>query len=121
MITGHLRGGHGLAIHRSDCPTVQRQRAKDPERWIDVQWAEEVSGVFHCVIEVLMQDKRGALARVAAELAASEANIVHIVMDEEATDSGFLKFTLQLKGRVHLAQVMRALRRLPEVTRIVRQ
>jgi (p)ppGpp synthase/HD superfamily hydrolase len=69
---------------------------------------------------VLVRDARGALARVAAEIAASEANIVSVAMDDEPDQFAVLRFTLQVRGRQHLARVFRHLRRQPDVTRITR-
>jgi GTP pyrophosphokinase len=119
-IVGHLRGGHGLALHRQDCETATRQRVKDAERWIDVQWSDEVSGQFLCGLEVLVVDDRGVLGKVAAEISSSEANIVNVTMDAESDRTATLRFAVQVKDRVHLAQVMRNLRHLPEVRRITR-
>jgi (p)ppGpp synthase/HD superfamily hydrolase len=41
-------------------------------------------------------------------------------MDEEPSESAVLRFAIQVRDRVHLAQVMRNLRRLSEVARITR-
>jgi guanosine-3',5'-bis(diphosphate) 3'-pyrophosphohydrolase len=120
-IIGHMRGGHGLQVHRADCELAARQQAKDAERWIDLEWAEEVQGLFRTLIEVQVEDKPGALARVAAEIAASEANVVNVAMDEDTDRLAILRFTLQLTSRQHLAQVFRHLRRLGEVARIARR
>ncbi len=120
-VIGHLRGGHGLSLHRAECPVAERQRAKDAERWVEVQWADEVSGQFRCGLDVFVADNRGVLGKVAAEIAASEANIVHVSMDDEAEKTAHLRFVLQVRDRVHLAQLMRNLRKLPEVTRLQRQ
>ncbi|MCC7059638.1 MAG: bifunctional (p)ppGpp synthetase/guanosine-3',5'-bis(diphosphate) 3'-pyrophosphohydrolase [Burkholderiaceae bacterium] len=120
QIIGHLRGGHGLFVHRAECKVAQRQRAKDAERWIDVDWGEEASGQFRTEIEALVRNDRGVLGKVAAEISASEANIVHVAMDEEATESATMRFALEVRDRVHLAQVMRNLRHLSEVSRITR-
>ncbi|MBN9425614.1 MAG: bifunctional (p)ppGpp synthetase/guanosine-3',5'-bis(diphosphate) 3'-pyrophosphohydrolase [Burkholderiales bacterium] len=119
-IIGHLRGGHGLFVHRADCKVAARQRGKDAERWIDVDWAEDVSGLFRSEIELNVRNDRGTLGKVAAEIAASEANIVHVAMEEEARDSATMRFAILIRDRVHLAHVIRNLRRLPEVQRIVR-
>ncbi len=119
-IVGHMRGGHGLFLHRADCKIAARQRAKDAERWIDVDWADDVSGQFRTGIEVQVRNDRGTLGKVAAEIAASEANIVHVAMDEEATETASMRFALLVRDRVHLARVMRNLRRLAEVSRITR-
>ncbi len=119
-VVGHLRGGHGLAVHRASCEIAERQRTKDTERWIDVQWADDVSGVYRCGIELVVNDDRGVLGKVAAEIAASDANIVTVNMDEDPAQSANLRFTIQVRDRVHLAQVMRNLRKLSEVQRIGR-
>jgi len=57
---------------------------------------------------------------VAAEIAASEANIVNVAMDEDADRLAVLRFTLQLTNRHHLARVFRQVRRLGEVARLSR-
>ncbi len=85
-----------------------------------MQWAEDIKGTFRCGIELLVTDDRGVLGKVAAEIAASEANILHVSMDGDAGQTAQLRFALQVRDRVHLAQVIRNLRRLAEVTRISR-
>ncbi len=120
QVIGHVRGGHGLVLHRIECPTAARQRDRDAERWVDVEWADEMQGLHRCGIEIFVRDERGVLGKVAAEIAASEANIVHVSMDDLAEKTAALRFVLQVRDRTHLAQLMRHLRRLPEVTRIVR-
>ncbi|MCP5264906.1 MAG: bifunctional (p)ppGpp synthetase/guanosine-3',5'-bis(diphosphate) 3'-pyrophosphohydrolase [Burkholderiaceae bacterium] len=119
-IIGHLRGGHGLVLHRTHCKTALRQRDKDPERWIPVQWSEQIGGLFRTDIELTVDSDRGVLGKVAAEIAASDANIVHVVMDEEAASSGQIRFGTQVRDRVHLAQLLRNLRKLSEVKRVAR-
>jgi (p)ppGpp synthase/HD superfamily hydrolase len=119
-VVGHLRGGHGLILHRADCSTALRLRDRDAERWVDVDWSEQVSGAFRSELEISVRNDRGVLGRVAAEIAASEANIAHVSMDESAERVASLRFILMVRDRVHLARVLRNLRRLPEVSRISR-
>ena len=119
-VIGHLRGGHGLVLHRADCTTALRQRDRDAERWVDVDWSDDVSGVFRSELEISVRNDRGVLGKVAAEIAASDANIAHVSMDESAERVASLRFVLMVRDRVHLARVLRNLRRLPEVSRISR-
>jgi GTP diphosphokinase / guanosine-3',5'-bis(diphosphate) 3'-diphosphatase len=120
-IIGHLRGGHGLIVHRHDCATAVQQQNKDAERWVDVHWSDDVNGQFRTDIELLVSESRGALARVAAQLAAADANIVHVQMEDNPAQTASMRFSIQVKDRVHLAQVMREVRKLPDVQRIVRK
>jgi (p)ppGpp synthase/HD superfamily hydrolase len=119
-VIGHMGGGHGLVVHRSDCESAGRARQKDAERWLDVEWGEDIRGQFRTVVEVQIRDDRGALGRVAAEFAASEANIVNVTMDEEPDRVATIRFTLQVHGRQHLAQVFRQVRKQADVTKITR-
>jgi guanosine-3',5'-bis(diphosphate) 3'-pyrophosphohydrolase len=119
-VVGHMRGGHGLVVHRQECESARRARQKDAERWLDVEWGEDVRGDFRTVVEVQVRDDRGALGRVAAEIATSEANIVNVTMDEEPDRVATIRFTLQVRSRQHLAQVFRQVRRQADVTKITR-
>ena len=113
-IAGHMRGGHGLAIHRLDCETAKRQMSRDAERWMEVEWGENISGMFRTMVEVSVNDERGVLGRVAGEIAARDANIVQVSMDTDAEHLAVIKFALQVRDRQHLAEVFRGLRRLPQ-------
>jgi (p)ppGpp synthase/HD superfamily hydrolase len=61
------------------------------------------------------------LAKVAAEISSAGSNIQNVAVDPD--DGGTyttMHFTLQVGNRLHLAQIMRALRGVPEVIRISR-
>ncbi|MGE0801903.1 MAG: bifunctional (p)ppGpp synthetase/guanosine-3',5'-bis(diphosphate) 3'-pyrophosphohydrolase [Lautropia sp.] len=113
-ITGHIRGGHGLAIHRIECETAKRQMSRDAERWMDVEWGDQISGMFRTMVEVHVTDDRGVLGRVAGEIAAHDANIIQVAMDTDAEQLATIRFTLQVRNRQHLADLFRGLRKLPQ-------
>ncbi len=119
-IIGRLRKGSGLEVHTHDCPSVIRQRG-DGGRWVDVEW-EPAHGerMFDVGVRVLTRNARGVLARVASAIAEEQCNIQSVNMDGEQGAYTALGFTVQVQDRMHLARVMRAVRRVPEVVRIVR-
>jgi len=119
-IVGHMRKDQGLAVHQSDCPIAARGRRADPERWIDLQWAEDASGPFAARLTVSAANERGTLARIAVAIAEAESNIVSVGMEDENAEQAQLNFKLQVRDRRHLARVMRMLRRVPQVSRVVR-
>jgi (p)ppGpp synthase/HD superfamily hydrolase len=120
------KDGPDRALARDDQPESFYPSAspisggKDAERWIDVEWGEDIRGQFRTIVEVQIRDDRGALGRVAAEIAASEANIVNVTMDEEPDRVATIRFTLQVRSRQHLAQVFRQVRKQADVTKITR-
>ena len=119
-IIGCLRKGQGLEVHTHDCPNASKLRG-DRGRWVDVEW-EPAHGerMFDVGIRVLTRNARGVLARVASAIAEEECNIQSVNMDSEQGAYTALGFTVQVQDRMHLARVMRAVRRVPEVVRIGR-
>ncbi|QNA90052.1 bifunctional (p)ppGpp synthetase/guanosine-3',5'-bis(diphosphate) 3'-pyrophosphohydrolase [Massilia sp. Dwa41.01b] len=121
-ITGQLRRDQGLVVHTGDCLPAKRLRAKEPDRWIAVQWGEELNRRFDCRIRLLINNEKGILARVAAEIGESDGNITYVGMDEDDENMMTqLRFTIQVKDRVHLAHLIRNLRRVAGVNRVERE
>jgi guanosine-3',5'-bis(diphosphate) 3'-pyrophosphohydrolase len=119
-IVGMIRKGSGLLIHTSDCPGLTRRR-RETGTWIEVDWSPEVRGSFDAGVLIIANNRPGVLAKIAAAIAADGANITNVGMDEDiGAASTSLYFSLQVSDRLHLARIMRSLRRIPEVVRISR-
>ena len=118
-IIGVIRKGQGLEVHVHDCPSIQRVRG-ERGRWVDVEWEPAHDRLFDVAIRVMTQNARGVLARVASAIAEENSNIQNVGMDAEQMPYSTLNFTLQVADRIHLAKVLRAVRRVPEVVRIIR-
>ena len=121
-IIGQLKRDQGITVHTADCDLAKRQRGKERERWIDVIWGQELNRRFDCHISLLVRDERGSLARIAVEIGESDSNIVSVAMDESKEDLSMtqMRFTVQVEDRIHLARLMRNVRRIPGVARIMR-
>ncbi|MFZ6744143.1 RelA/SpoT family protein [Undibacterium sp. JH2W] len=121
-IVGQLKRDQGLVVHTDDCEHAKRLHIKEPDRWIDVNWGEDLNRRFDCRIAVTVTNERGALARIAAEIGESDANISHVNMEDgDANDMTNIHFTIQIEDRTHLAKIMRNIKHLTGVTRIVRE
>ncbi|MEW6312522.1 MAG: bifunctional (p)ppGpp synthetase/guanosine-3',5'-bis(diphosphate) 3'-pyrophosphohydrolase [Pseudomonadota bacterium] len=119
-IVGFINKGQGMVIHTHDCPVLVKNRP-DPDQMLDVEWDKEITKLFDVPIRLVAENQRGVLAQVAAAIAEAGANIDNVhVEPEDGSNYSTLNFTLQVSSRIHLAQVMRNLRRLTEVVRINR-
>ena len=119
-IVGVLRRGQSLQVHVADCP-VARKATGEHEQILDVEWARDVTGDFPVTIRAFVSDQRGVLARVAMEISEAGANIANVSLERaEGERAVNMVFTVEVRGRDHLARVMRALRRVPEALRIQR-
>jgi (p)ppGpp synthase/HD superfamily hydrolase len=119
-IVGSIKKGQGLVVHASDCRSIVRSRKKEPDQWIDVEWDARTTRLFQAAINVTVENQRGVLAKVASEIAEAGSNIDSITMEEDRTVFTAMHFVIEVANRQHLARVMRALRRLPDVKKISR-
>ena len=121
QIVGYLGRGEGLMVHTADCPAGKRLFERDSERWMRVDWAEELVRSFETRLYVLVQNGKGALAQVASAISAAEADITHLDMDAETTEETTeLRLLISVRDRVHVADVLRTMRRSPVVLRVSR-
>ncbi|WP_313920122.1 bifunctional (p)ppGpp synthetase/guanosine-3',5'-bis(diphosphate) 3'-pyrophosphohydrolase [Tahibacter sp.] len=118
-IMGFMSAGKGVVVHRLECPNVQEFR-KLPERCIAMEWDRDVSGDYKCELRVDIQNKPGVLASVAAAIAESNSNIENVEYQDRGVMSAIIVFTIEVRNRKHLADVMRRVRRLGVVHGVYR-
>jgi GTP pyrophosphokinase/guanosine-3',5'-bis(diphosphate) 3'-pyrophosphohydrolase len=120
-ITGYLGKGEGLLVHTADCRTGRRLYERDSERWMHVEWAEEPVRAFETALVIEVDNAKGALAQVASAISNAEADITRIDMGHEGgNEVAELRLLVAVRDRVHLAEVMRALRRAQPVVKVWR-
>ena len=120
-VLGYLGRGEGLVVHTDDCAVAKRLQHRDSERFIAVDWSDEPVRAFETSLLVTVSNGKGVLARVAAALASAEADITHVNMGQErAQDATDLRFGVAVRDRVHLASVLRSVKRTPSVLRVQR-
>jgi GTP pyrophosphokinase/guanosine-3',5'-bis(diphosphate) 3'-pyrophosphohydrolase len=128
QIVGYLGRGEGLLVHTAECPTGKRLFERDSERWMQVEWAEDATRSFETSLFVLVKNGKGVLAQVASAISAAEADITHLDMDPGSSATGDagggdtieLRLLISVRDRVHLADVLRAMRRSPVVQKVSR-
>jgi (p)ppGpp synthase/HD superfamily hydrolase len=118
-ILGFMSAGRGLVIHRRGCRNVVEDR-HGPEKWMHVAWSDEASGEFPVELRVEVANRRGVLATVAATIAELEANIENVDVEDRDGVHSALLLTVSVRDRVHLARIMRRIRKVESVARITR-
>ena len=120
-IVGYLGRGEGLIVHVDDCAAARKLKHKDSERFISVEWSDEPIRAFETGVLVTVTNGKGVLARVASALAAAEADITHIDMEDEVfQDVTDLRFVIAVRDSHHLDTTLRHLRRTPSVLKAQR-
>lgn len=118
-IVGHFSAGKGLVVHHDNCRNVTELR-ENPEKIANVTWSPNVKGEFPVEIRVEVESGRGIIAALATRITEQHANIEQIQVHERDAHNSVINLTLDVSGRVHLANIIRRLKSLRSVIRITR-
>jgi guanosine-3',5'-bis(diphosphate) 3'-pyrophosphohydrolase len=118
-IIGYLSPGKGIVVHRAECPNVAELR-KSPERYVAIEWDRDVQGDYRAELRIEVINRPGVLATVAAAIAAADSNIENVEYVERDMSAATLLFTIEVRNRKHLAEVIRRVRRTGVVSGVYR-
>ena len=119
-ILGFINKDKGLIIHTHDCRGIRKDEL-DHEKWLDVEWEPNPDTYFNVNLNLLVINERGILAKITSVIADSEANIHNIFVDEgDGSNFSNLRLIVQVRNRIHLAELIRNLRKISKINKIYR-
>jgi GTP diphosphokinase / guanosine-3',5'-bis(diphosphate) 3'-diphosphatase len=113
-IMGFVTRGHGVSVHRADCPNA-KDLAKQPERFIDVSWRAGAPTSFLVSIQVEALDRRKLLQDVATVLGDQHVNIIAVSSNTGKDRIATIRLTFELADIAHLSSIMSAVKRVEGV------
>jgi guanosine-3',5'-bis(diphosphate) 3'-pyrophosphohydrolase len=113
-ILGFVTKGQGVSVHRTDCPNVTSLR-QQPERLIEVTWAEGKPTSFVVAIQVEALDRTRLLSDVATVLSDNHVNILSATSATGKDRITRLRFTFELGDIAHLSSVLASVKRVESV------
>ena len=119
-IIGHLSAGRGIVIHRHSCKNLVAELRDTPDKCMPLQWSKDINREFQSELRIELANQRGMLAEIAQSVAASDANIENISMQEKGSQHAVISMSLTVKNRVHLAQIIKRIRILTGVEKVTR-
>ena len=118
-IVGHLNAGHGIAVHRGFCKNIQ-DIGKDKDKTLALVWAETGDRDFDVCLEIEVSASRGIIASLATSAAKDDANVEKIDVSEKDARLSVVNLEISVLNRIHLAQVIKSMRKIPGVIRLNR-
>ncbi len=118
-IAGVIRAGHGVEVHLVQCPTVARYHL-EPEKFVPLQWETKVEGDFSVGLNVELNNRRGSLAALTLAISETNSNIENIRAHESDKNHFNVEISISVEDRVHLARILRKVRKRKDVIRVVR-
>jgi len=118
-IVGFYNPGKGIVIHDHKCKNSNETKKKEAS-WLDVEWSKEVSGEFSAELKMEVLNQRGTLATIASTISSMDSNIESVNIVDQDDKVSINIFTLTVKDRVHLANIIRKLKKLFIILKITR-
>ncbi|MAZ79304.1 MAG: bifunctional GTP diphosphokinase/guanosine-3',5'-bis(diphosphate) 3'-diphosphatase [Gammaproteobacteria bacterium] len=115
-IVGQTSSGNGFVVHRSVCNNIKKSKSKK----LFIEWSDEVSGDYQTQIRVFSEKQRGVLANVAGVISRLSCNIENVKFDEVQNPYASFVFTIDVKNRKHLADLIKELKRLKNINKVMR-
>ncbi len=121
-IIGFITRGHGVSIHKRDCPNVPREvaQAPEPERWIKASWNESVKEEFRAALQITALSRIGLMADISMQLAAMRVNINDIASHTAKDGRSLLNMTITVTTVEHLRSVISRLEKIDGVLSVER-
>ena len=120
-IIAHISPGKGLVIHLDTCRNIQHH-LDEVDKYMAVEWdmSLETDHEYRTEIRVELINHQGVLADLTNAVSATGSNIHNINTDEKDGRVYVVDLLITTKNRIHLANLMRKIRVLPDVTKVSR-
>lgn len=121
-IIGFVTRGFGVSVHKRSCSNVPKDIAgsPEPERWIEVQWANQVKEEFKTTLEIVANHIPGVLMNITQQLYNLRIS-VHSLNSRELKDgTDVIYATITIQGLEHLNAVISKLSNIEGIISIKR-
>lgn len=119
-IVGIIMSGRGVTIHTNDCDML-KNFAHEPERWIDLTWADQEDKVTHVGrLYVILDNRQGALASLTTIISQNHGNIANLKVVNRSENFFEVNIDIDVSTADHLTNIIASLRASPLVNSVQR-
>lgn len=118
-IVGFVTKGHGVSIHRKDCPNAISLRERLGE--VQVRWSDSINDAFYSDIEVRAADRVGLLSEVAGYMREQKAKLMSLNAKLEDNHMVTITMTVKVDNKQELNKIIRDLGQIPSVLNAYRR
>ncbi|MFZ3576436.1 RelA/SpoT family protein [Virgibacillus sp. DJP39] len=120
-IVGYITKGRGVSVHRTDCPNVQTENAK--QRFLHVEWETNQSDKkqqYHVDLEISGYDRRGLLNEVLQAVNETKTNITQVTGRSDRNKMAVINITILIHDTNHLRRIVERIKQIKEVYTVSR-
>lgn len=127
-VIGFATKGFGISIHKADCVNIIRAK-ENPEnagRFVDARWelpyeSEEEKSLYEAILQIVIHDEIGALAKISLLLADMKVSIIGISSHKRArSELVDIRLTVACKNVAHFQSIVNRLRSIKAIESVMR-
>lgn len=123
-IVGFITKGHGVSIHRQDCPTylAAMKDGKEPERWVEAKWASATSNetTYRVILDIVAKENMLIIADITKLMAELHIPLTNISVSMLKNGNSNVLATINAAGVAQLNNIIAKIRKLPDVISVDR-
>ena len=119
-IVGYVSLGRGVTVHAAGCTNALALRARDPERFVEVEWGAGRGKLFTVELLVEALDRMHLLSDITKTISDAEVNILSARVDTIEDRTALSRFAFRAASAQHVEEVMRKIRGIPDVYDVYR-
>ncbi|WJG09582.1 bifunctional GTP diphosphokinase/guanosine-3',5'-bis pyrophosphate 3'-pyrophosphohydrolase [Aliiglaciecola sp. LCG003] len=120
QIIAILSPGRGMVIHQVGCSNIRKLSKEEPQRVLPMKWDSDAKAEYKASVRIELINHQGTLATLTNAVADCDSNIIGLQTEEKESNVYYIDIELTTKNRVHLANIMRKIRSMPEVQKVSR-
>src|SRR5690625_4163438 len=119
-IKGYITKGRGVSDHRSDCPNIQTEEAK--QRRIDVKWLDEDEQTkeYYLDLEISGYDRHGLINDVLQTVNGMKTQIAEVKGRADKNKIAYIHITVLIKNKEHLREVINQIKQIEDIYAVTR-
>ena len=114
-IVGYISLGRGVVVHAAGCANVRALKARDPERFAEVEWAVGRGQLFTVELLVEALDRMHLLKDITGTISDAGVNIISARVDTVEDRTALSRFAFRAGSVQHVEEVIRKIRGIPDV------
>ncbi len=120
-ILGHISQEKGVVVHRQKCRSLNHMK-KSSDETLDLSWADNVDDTFSASIKVEVENVRGVLAMISAQIAQNDFNIESVTYDDtKTTGHNIMVFVISINGVKELNKLIKKLKKNSNILNVERK
>lgn len=121
-VVGYLTRGRGVTLHRTDCRNIAATREREPDRFIQVDWAQKNSQALPVELYIYAIDRAGLARDITDVIAKSDVNMTAIgAVSRDVDGMAVISTIVELESRAALGELIDRLEAVRNVIQVLRQ